>query len=136
MSTRLRKKNQRSFTMIPNARGQIRTMIRNRLRDATLNLIQDLCIEEVELLCGPAFSRKEGTAAHRGGWDPGSVVLEDQRMAVKKPRVKKAGKEVELESYQALQGYDLLQERVLKHMLSGVSTRGYEPLLDEISGGL
>lgn len=136
MSTRVRKKNQRSFTIIPNARGQIRAMVRQQLRDATLNLIQDLFLEEVEALCGPAFSRKGDTTAHRGGWDPGSVALEDQRMAVKKPRVKKDGKEVELESYQALQGYDLLQERVLKHMLSGVSTRGYEPLLDEISGGL
>jgi putative transposase len=136
MSTKVRKKNQSSFAFIPNARGQIRAMIRDQLRDATLNLIQELFLEEVESLCGPAFSRKGDTSAHRGGWDPGSVILEDQRMEVKKPRVKKAGKEVELESYQALQGYDLLQERVLKHMMNGVSTRSYEPLLDDISGGL
>ena len=57
-------------------------------------------------------------------------------MAVKKPRAKKAGKDVELHSYRAFQGFDLLQEKVLKHRMSGVSTRKYDGLLDDVSGGL
>jgi hypothetical protein len=93
-------------------------------------------MEEVEALCGKAFSRKGLQRQHRAGSDPGSVILQGQRIAVKKPRVKKAGKEVELETYAALQGYDLLQERVVKHVMSGVSTRDYDSLLEEVSGGL
>ena len=31
--------------------------------------------------------------------------------------------------------FDLLCDRVMKHMISGVSKRNYEPLLEEISGG-
>jgi len=43
---------------------------------------------------------------------------------------------VGLETYTALQGYDMLQERVIRQMMGGVSTRDYDGLLDEISGGL
>jgi transposase-like protein len=106
------------------------------MRDSALAFVYGLFVEEVEALCGPAFSRKGADGYHRGGSDPGSVILEGQRLKVKKARIKKGGKDVELQSYAALQGFDLLQDRVLNHMLRGVSTRDYEPLLDEVSGGL
>jgi transposase-like protein len=57
-------------------------------------------------------------------------------VAVQKPRAKKDGKDLHLESYQALQGFDLLCEGVMQHMLSGVSSRNYERLIDKIEGGL
>jgi putative transposase len=71
--------------------------------------------------------------AVRNGSDPGSVILQGQRVSVRKPRVKRAGKDVKLESYSALREYDMLCERVREHMIRGVSTRDYEPLLEEIS---
>jgi transposase-like protein len=43
---------------------------------------------------------------------------------------------VPLQSYAALQGYDLLDEEVQRKMLRGVSTREYGELLEEIEGGL
>jgi putative transposase len=64
------------------------------------------------------------------------VTRDGQRMAVKKPRAKKAGKDVELHSYRTIQGFHLLQENVLKYMMSGMSTRTYDGLLDDVSGGL
>jgi hypothetical protein len=46
-------------------------------------------MEEVEALCGKAFSRKGSEGHRRGGSDPGSVILQGQRIAVKKPRLRR-----------------------------------------------
>ncbi len=136
MSTKLRRQYQPSFHTIQDSKSQIRELVAQEMRDAALALIHGLFFEEIEQLCGPRFSRKGEEGHHRGGSDPGSVILEGQRIAVKKGRVKKNGKGVELQSYSALQGFDLLQGRVLRHMMSGVSTRNYDGLLNEVSGGL
>jgi putative transposase len=136
MSTRIRNSYQPSFSIVTDPADQIREMVHQQVRGAALSLVQGLLMEDVEALCGKVFSRK-GLEGHcRGGSDPGSVILQGQRIAVKKPRVKKAGKEVELQTYAALQGYDLLQERIVNHMVNGVSTRDYDELLEEVSGGL
>ena len=116
--------------------SEIRQMVEMQLRGAALKLVYGLFEEEMNRLCGRQFSRKNQELGHRGGWDPGSILLKGQRVGVKKPRVKKDGKDVLLESYQALQGFDLLCEGVMQHMLSGVSSRNYERLIDKIEGGL
>lgn len=136
MSTNIRKKYQRSFQIARDPRREIRELVRAQMRDSTLTFIHDLFREEIEFLCGPAFSHKTEDQCRRGGWDPGTVKLEGRRIAVRKPRAKRNGKDVELQSYAALQGFDMLQERVLKSMMSGVSTRDYDSLLEEVSGGL
>jgi len=136
MSTKVRRAIQPAFHVIDDIRSQIRERVRNELRDSAFKFVHGLFLEEAEALCGLPFSRKKEGDCHRGGWDPGSVILEGQRVAVQKARVKKNGKDVELDSYRALQGFDLLQERVLQQMVKGVSTRDYEPLLKEVSGGL
>lgn len=136
MSTKLHRQYQSSFHVIQDIQSQIREHVAQEMRGAALSLVHGLFLEEAGALCGPLFSRKGENGFHRGGSDPGSVILEGQRVGVKKTRIKQGGKDVELQSYAALQGFDLLQERVLKHMMSGVSTRQYDGLLDEVSGGL
>jgi len=125
---------QPSFSLVQDTFGQIRELVASQMRGAALDLLQGLFREEVERLCGKPFSRKGEAGFYRGGSDPGSVILSGQRIKVKKPRVKKNGEEQMLDSYAALQDFDLLCDRVMKHMISGVSTRNYEPLLEEISG--
>ena len=115
---------------------QIREFIESQMRGATLAMVYELFSQEVDRLCGPRFSRKGEGLSHRAGSDPGSIVAQGQRVSVKKPRVKRSGEEVALDTYSALQGYDVLSERVLGHMVAGVSTRDYDSVLDEISGGL
>lgn len=136
MSTKVRKGYQPTLSMMTDSTDQMRVLIHQQARGAALALIQNLLQEEVVNLCGPAFSRKGPEGYHRGGSDPGSIILDGKRLAIKKPRVKKSGKDVELNSYAALQEYDLLQDRVVKHMMSGVSTRSYDGLLDEVAGGM
>lgn len=136
MGTRKRRESQAASAVTPDWLLEMRALVERQMREAALALMHGLFLEEVAALCGAPFSRKEEGGHYRGGSDPGSVILAGQRLKVKKARVKRLGKDVELKSYAALQGFDLLQERVLKHMLSGVSTRQYDGLLDEVAGGL
>jgi putative transposase len=119
-----------------NVHDQMRSLIQDQLRGAAQRLLYDLFDEELTELCGKPFARKIGGLCHRAGSDPGSVLLSGQRVLVRKPRVKRDGQEVELNSYGALQDFDLLSNKVTKHMIAGVSTRNYEGLLDEISGSV
>lgn len=128
---------QQKLHVMRDKQEQIRELISLEMKSAALKLIQGIFSEEVKALCGRSFSRKLGGAlCHRGGSDPGSVKLNGQRLKVKKPRVKRKGKDVQLDSYQAFQEFDLLNKRVMDHMLRGVSTRDYEPLLNSLQGGL
>jgi len=127
---------QHKFQIIKDHTHEIRESVEMRLQCAALGVAHGLLLEEMEKLCGKRFSRKGDDLCHRGGSDPGSIILRGQRVKIKKPRVKCNGGDVELESYRALRGYDLLQDKVQSMMLSGVSTRNYDYLLDEIKDGL
>ena len=121
------------FSIVKDRVGEIRDLVNMQMQGAAILLMQNLFKEEVGRLCGPTFSRKMDGECHRGGSDPGSVKLQGQRITVSKPRVKSDGKEVHLESYEAFQDFDLLCDKVMKYMISGVSTRNYDPLLDQIT---
>lgn len=125
-----------SLHLIKDRQEEIRELVVHQLRAAALNFMVTLFRDEVDQLCGPAFKHKKGHYALRGGSEKGSVIIQGQRMAVTRPRVRRGKDEVPLESYSAMQGFDILSETIMSHMLSGVSTRNYEPLLDEIQGGL
>jgi putative transposase len=121
------------LAIVEDAFSQMRSLVHQKMKGAALAMALQLFDDEVEHLCGPKFSRKTGGAFHRGGSDDGSVIAQGRHVQIKKLRVRTGNKEVPLESYNALQNYDLLCDRVMSHMLAGVSTRNYEGLLDEVS---
>lgn len=123
------------LSLVKDTFSQIQELVRSQMRGAMLSTALQLFDQEVENLCGPKFSRKNRDHFHRGGSDDGSIVMNGQRISVKKPRVREAGEEIQLASYTALRDYDLLCEKVMKHMIAGVSTRNYDGLLDEVAGG-
>ena len=127
---------QPNLQFLKDKQEQIREVVTCQMRSAALEMAKNLFDEELDLLCGPKHSRKGTNACHRTGSDPGSIIFQGQRVAIKKPRVKQDGGEQQLQTYSALQNYDLLCERVISHMLSGVSTRDYERLLDDVAGGV
>lgn len=126
---------QQSFRVVKDAYSQIQEMVRQKMKSAALSMALELFNEEVEELCGKRFSRKGEERCHRGGSDDGRILVHGQRVKVKKPRVRSGDEEVQLTSYSALNDYDLLCDDVMKHMIAGVSTRDYNGLLEEISGG-
>lgn len=110
--------------------------LQSNLRAAAMVLVNDLFLQEVEALCGALFQHKKGRLCRRGGSEKGSVMLRGQRFSVIRPRVRRGSREVSLRSYQALRQFDLLSGRVMPFLLSGVSTRNYDGLLEEWSQGL
>lgn len=117
-------------------KSQIRDHVEAQMRGAILSTIYELFRQEIDELCGPRFARKGDELAHRAGSDPGSILAHGQRFQVKKPRAKRAGRDVELQSYLALQNYDALSEKVMSQMLTGTSTRDYTKVVEELSGGM
>jgi putative transposase len=113
----------------------MREMVESQMRGAALKLALELMQQEVERLCGTPFSRKGTEKFHRGGSDPGSIIFHGQRMKVKKPRVRHGGDDIQLETYAALQNYDMLCDEVQRHMLAGVSTRDYDGLCEDVAEG-
>lgn len=116
--------------------SQIREHVEAQLRGAVLSTINELFRQEIDRLCGPRFARKGAELAHRAGSDPGSILAQGQRLQVKKPRAKRAGQELELQTYLALQNYDALSSKVMGQMLTGTSTRDYGKVIEELSGGM
>ncbi len=118
-------------------KNEIREVFLQNLQDAALNLAVGLINEQINDLCGELYERKSfKRLSHRAGSNQGSIIVNGQRVNLKVPRVKRNNKDIPLSSYQNLQSYDLLNEKVEKFMLHGVSTRNYDPLLDEISSGI
>ena len=67
-------------TSIQEAFKEIQNLVRHQIRGATLAFVQGLFEQEMEELCGKPFSRKNEHDCHRGGSDPGSVILEGRRV--------------------------------------------------------
>ena len=127
---------QTSFLAVSAAYTQTKDLVRAELKRATLELVSELYRQEVEEICGKPFSRKGEESFHRGGSDPSTVLVNGQRLSVRKPRVKSNGREVELHTHRALRESDVLSDRITDHMLKGVSSRNYDSLLEELEGGL
>ena len=125
-----------TLQIVKDRQEEIRDLLAMQLQGAALKLLKSLFEEEVDRLCGKRFCHKSHKLSHRGGSEKGTVIIQGQRMAVTRPRLRKNNKEQSLESYGAVQSFDLLCEDVMKHMLSGVSTRNYESLQNKLTEGL
>ena len=112
-------------------------------REGRIVLIQQLAplgicaaFEEMEAernaLVGPRYAR--GRERVRGGSDPGSIYLGDQKVSVRRLRVKdrRTHTEVPLASYERLQDPSVIDEAVLKRVMRGLSQRAYEEVAVQI----
>jgi putative transposase len=81
---------------------------------------------EVEAVAGPRYRR--GGEVDRWGWNPGSVYLGDQKVAVGVPRLRnrRSNEEIGLRSYEELQNPGFIDEMALRRVLKGLSQRSYE----------
>ena len=101
-----------------------------RAKQAALAMAVALLEQDAEALCGPRYARKGEHACHRGGSERSSLVLEGARYGVRRPRVRKANREVALPTLAKLQAQDLLDEQMRQRLVLGVSTRNYEQVID------
>ena len=91
-----------------------------------LKAVNDELMEEFEHLTGPKHRHDE--KLNRWGRQPGSVYLGEEKFRIEVPRVRDTDRntEVPLRSYEELQKPGRVDERVMKKILLGLSSRRYE----------
>ncbi len=110
-----------------------RLALREVVVGAGLQVLAVVLEDDRTVLCGPRSQPDEERRAYRLGHDEGCLVMGGRKIRVSKPRARsREGQELELPTWQRLSGEDPLQERVLKQMLVGVSTRAYARSLEEL----
>lgn len=98
--------------------------------------LQEVLREEQEALCGPAYKKGTPDEAKRWGAVRGRLSFGGQRVMVERPRVRKEGKEVPLETWEEFASEDPLDTKTFEQMILGVSTRNYDRSLDELPENL
>src|SRR2546421_6231716 len=103
-----------------------------------LGVLEELMAEEVDDVVGPKGKHNPDRSAVRHGHEGGEVTLGGRRVEVRRPRVRTADGESELQlsTYEHFADRDPLRRVVLERMLAGVSTRRYrrtqEPVGTEV----
>lgn len=104
-----------------------------QVKEAGLLIYKAYIDDEFKKLTGERYSRRE--EAGRWGKESGYVFMGGQRKSIERPRVRKDGKEVQLETYKAFQRRDRLTEPVFRQMIAGVSTRNYREAIQAVEDG-
>jgi putative transposase len=100
-----------------------------------LEAVGEVLAQEVEALAGLRYSRVGGEQGyHRWGCQSGSVYLEEQKLPIRRPRVRnqKTRQEVSLKTYTKLQQAQKAEELVFKKILAGLFCRQYEACAEAI----
>lgn len=110
----------------------LRTGVREWLFERSNWLAEILLAAEVEEVVGGRNEQNPERDCVRWGRQKGSVLIGEQRIPIRKPRVrtKGGGSEIELETYKALNEKDFLNEQAAAKLLSGVSTRRFVETLE------
>jgi transposase-like protein len=90
--------------------------------------VQELLQREVEVLAGGKYERDGKAGPVRWGSQWGSVYLADQKLPIKRPRVRdlEKARELDLAAYRKLQEPRRLDEGLLLRIAQGLSCRRYE----------
>lgn len=101
-----------------------------------LGVLNELMAEEVDEVVGPKGRHDADRVAVRHGHEDGSVTLGGRRVAVRRPRVRKAdgNGEVAMSTYAHFADRDPLTKVVLEQMLAGVSTRRFAGTREPVGG--
>lgn len=104
----------------------------------SLAWIIDLMEREVQFKAGQMDSR--GTPADRWGSQRGYVIVENQRVEVNRPRLRrrvgctKGTREIPIDSYRAFQARGPRSEAIVRALARGMSTRDYKGSVRKIAG--
>ncbi len=98
-----------------------------------LAVVHELFEAEVTRLAGPKGKHDPVRRAYRHGQESRQVTLGGRRVQVDKPRVRSVDdQEIELRTFRAFAGLDLLNAAALQRMLAGRSTRRYAAGLEPV----
>jgi len=112
--------------------GFVRRNLQSFVIQQGMLALQEVLREEQEELCGPGHKKGPADEAKRWGTTRGRLSFGGQRVIVERPRVRKCGKEVPLQTWEEFASEDPLDERAFEQMVLGVSTRNFERSLDDL----
>lgn len=96
-----------------------------------LKVMDELIEEELARLCGPKGKHDRNRSAHHHGSRPAKVVLGGRKLSARRPRARSAaGGELPIRTWELFSSEDLLDQRTVETMLSGLSTRRYRAALE------
>ena len=101
--------------------------------------VEEMLDAEIRSLAGERYARKdELLRGRRHGSNPGTVKLAGQRVPMRIPRVRDiaGGREIPLETHQALSRNGEVDELLLRRVLYGISCRNYESAAEAIPGAI
>ena len=102
-----------------------------------LEILAAMLEQDRELIVGPKHRWSTERTAYRYGYDEGPVVMGGRKIRVRKPRARSvAGAEVILPSWEWATQEDPIDERTLRQMVLGVSTRSYAQSLEPAPPGV
>lgn len=99
-------------------------------------VLQELLESEAAMIAGPKGKHAPGRTHHHWGNARTAIAFGGRNAIIERPRVRKRGKgegETELPTIAALRDGDPLSARVAEQIVLGVSTRGYERSLEDVS---
>lgn len=111
----------------------VQKMLLTRAKNSVLELAIELLEQDMEMLCGKKFSRKEDDLCHRGGNEVSSLFVDGAKYPIRKPRANKDGVEVQLPTFEKLRDRDLLDTQILERLMKGISSRNYEDVIASFS---
>ena len=86
-----------------------------------LKVLEAMLEEDRAAVCGPRYAHQPARQAYRTGHTPSQVVLGGRKVAIRRPRARRAGEEVPLPTARAFANADPLNRRVVDQMLIGVA---------------
>ena len=107
--------------------------------DISRMLVNDILEDEVNHHTGSWYSHDKPHSGRYSRWgsNPGSIKLGDRRIRLAVPRIydKESGCNKPLETYGKLREIESIDDRILKAILLGLSTRDYEQVIGNLLDG-
>lgn len=104
------------------------------MRTAARTALASALVEEVEALCGKAYSPSADNDYQRAGSAPGRYFFGTDEDVIRRPRVRKNGKEVRLKTYEAAQNREALHDAMLRAFMGGMPSREQKRMFKGTSG--
>ena len=108
----------------------------NHHLDITRMLINDILEDEMLSFTGPRYShlKPHDSKYSRWGFNPGSVKIGDRKIKVDVPRIydKEEKRNISLENYSKMKELEAIDDRLLKAIILGLSTRDYNQVVGNL----
>jgi len=108
----------------------------NHHLDITRMLINDILEDEMLSFTGPRYShlKPHDSKYSRWGFNPGSVKIGDRKIKVDVPRIydKEEKRNISLENYSRMKELEAIDDRLLKAIILGLSTRDYNQVVGNL----